>query len=272
MQQALRFEDPTTPLRVVVLGSGSGGNAVVVESNGRRLLVDAGFSCRELERRMRSVGVEPSSIAAIFLTHEHDDHVRGAGRFALKHRLPVWATKGTIAGTELPPDVIVRLETLESGRPVEVAGFFVEAFQIPHDAREPVGFVVEDGAGRRVGLCADIGCRSQLAWSRLAALDLLMLETNHDLDMLRTGPYPWHLKQRVASRHGHLSNLEASEGLPELLADRLRTVVLYHLSRINNTAALAAATVRDALDRAGSRAEIVVADQFSPTPWLEVVS
>ena len=270
MQQALSFEDPTTPLRVVVLGSGSGGNAVVVESNGRRILVDAGFSCRELERRMRSVGVEPSSIEALLLTHEHDDHVRGAGRFALKHRLSIYSTKGTIAGTEVPPDVALRLETIESGRPVEVAGFVVEAFQIPHDAREPVGFVVEDASGRRVGLCADIGCRSQLAWSRLTELDLLMLETNHDLDMLRTGPYPWHLKQRVASRHGHLSNLEASDGLPELLADRLRTVVLYHLSRVNNTAALAAATVRDALDRAGSGARVVVTDQFVPTPWLEV--
>jgi phosphoribosyl 1,2-cyclic phosphodiesterase len=272
VQAALPFEDPTAPLRVVVLGSGSGGNAVVVESDGRRLLFDAGFSCRELERRMKSVGVEPSSIAALLLTHEHDDHVRGAGRFALKHSISIYATKGTIAGTELAPDVVLRLEPIESGRPVEVAGFQVEPFQIPHDAREPVGFVVEDGAGRRVGLCADLGCRSQLAWSRLVELDLLMLETNHDLDMLRTGPYPWQLKQRVASRHGHLSNLEASEGLPELVADRLRTVVLYHLSRVNNTAALAAATVGEALVRAGSAARVVVTDQFHPTPWLEVAS
>jgi phosphoribosyl 1,2-cyclic phosphodiesterase len=272
VQRALSFEDPTTPLRVVVLGSGSGGNAVVVESGGRRILIDAGFSCRELERRMKSVGIDPSSIAALLLTHEHDDHVRGAGRFALRHRIPLWATKGTVAGTDLPPDVVLRLETLESGRPVEVAGFLVEPFLIPHDAREPIGFVIEDGARRRVGLAADIGCRSQLAWSRLVELDLLMLETNHDLDMLRTGPYPWHLKQRVASRHGHLSNVEASDGLPELLSERLRTVVLYHLSRVNNTAALAAATVRDALERAGSSAGVVVTDQFQPTPWLEVAS
>lgn len=272
MQQALPFEDPAAPLRVVVLGSGSGGNAVVIESDGRRLLIDAGFSCRELERRMKAAGVEPSSIAAVLLTHEHDDHVRGAGRFALKFRLPVFATRGTVAGTELPPDVVLRLETIESGRPVEIAGFVVEPFLIPHDAREPVGFVVEDGARRRVGLAGDIGCRSQLAWSRLRELDLLLLETNHDLEMLRSGPYPWHLKQRVASRHGHLSNAEACEGLPELLSARLRTVVLYHLSRTNNTAALAAATVRDTLVRAGSSAEVVVSNQFESTAWLEVVS
>lgn len=272
MQSALSFEDPSEPLRVVVLGSGSGGNAVVVESAGRRILIDAGFSCRELERRMKAVGLDPASIAALFLTHEHDDHVRGAGRFALRHRMPIYATKGTVAGTDLPPDVVARLETIESGYPLEIAGFVVEPFQIPHDAREPVGFVVEDREGRRVGLAADIGCRSQLAWSRLVDLDLLMIETNHDLDMLRTGPYPWYLKQRVASRHGHLSNVEASDGLPELLGDRLRTVVLYHLSRVNNTAALAAATVQDALDRAGSAAGLVVTDQFTPTPWLEVAS
>jgi phosphoribosyl 1,2-cyclic phosphodiesterase len=273
VQHALPFEEPAAPLRVVVLGSGSGGNAVVIESHGRRLLVDAGFSCRELERRMRAVGIDPDSIAAVLLTHEHDDHVRGAGRFALKHRLAVYATKGTIAGTPaLPPDVVLRLETLESGRPVEIAGFVVEPFQIPHDAREPVGFVVEDGARRRVGLVGDIGCRSQLAWSRLRELDLLLLETNHDLDMLRNGPYPWHLKQRVASRHGHLSNAEACEGLPELLSPRLRTVVLYHLSRTNNTAALAAATVQDALVRAGSSAAVVVSNQFQSTAWLEVAS
>lgn len=272
MQSALPFEDSNPPLRAVVLGSGSGGNAVVVEQRGRRVLIDAGFSCRELERRMKSVGIAPETISALLLTHEHDDHVRGAGRFALKHRIPVRATKGTIAGTELPPDVAMNLEPIESGRPFEIAGFAIEPFLIPHDAREPVGFVLQDAAGRRLGLAADIGCRSQLAWSRLVDLDLLILETNHDLDLLRTGPYPWHLKQRVASRHGHLSNAEASEGLPELLCSRLRTLVLYHLSRVNNTVALASATVREALDRAGARTEVVVADQFQPTPWMEVAS
>lgn len=272
MQAPLPFEDDASPLRVVVLGSGSGGNAVVVESDGRRLLVDAGFSCRELERRMRAVGIEPDSISALLLTHEHEDHVRGVARFALRHKLPVWATAGTLAGTEIPPDVVPRVTAIESGRPVEIAGFEVEPFLIPHDAREPVGFVVEDAAGRRVGLCGDIGCRSRLAWAKLVELDLLILETNHDLDLLRNGPYPWALKQRVAGRHGHLSNTEASDGLPELLSARLRTLVLYHLSRVNNTSALAAATVGETLDRAGSPASVVVADQFLPTSWLEAAS
>ena len=272
MQAPLPFEDDAPPLRVVVLGSGSGGNAVVVESGGRRILLDAGFSCRELERRMRAVAIDPKSIGALVLTHEHEDHVRGAGRFALRHRLSVFATRGTLAGTELPPDVLAHVEILESGRKVEVEGFEVEPFQIPHDAREPVGFVVEDASGRRIGLCGDIGSRSRLAWGRLVELDLLILEANHDLDMLRNGPYPWALKQRVAGRHGHLSNTEASAGLPELLSARLRWLLLYHLSRVNNTAALAAATVGEALERAGSRAGVVVTDQFLPTSWLEVAT
>ena len=272
MQSSLQFEVAETPLRAVVLGSGSGGNAVVVEADGVRILIDAGFSCREIERRMKAVGIDPRTISALLLTHEHDDHIRGAARFAGKHQLPVYATRGTLAGTELPGHVAARVEAIESGAPVEIGVFEVEPFLIPHDAREPVGFVVQDRWGRRLGLVADLGCRSQLAWGRLSELDLLILETNHDLEMLRSGPYPWPLKQRVAGRHGHLSNVDASDGLPELLSERLRFVVLYHLSRTNNTAALAAATVGEALDRAGSRAGVVVSDQFSPTAWLEVPS
>jgi phosphoribosyl 1,2-cyclic phosphodiesterase len=273
VQAALPFQRQKASngsLRVVVLGSGSGGNSVVVESGERRILVDAGFSCREIERRMQRVGVEASSISALLLTHEHTDHVQGAARFAKKHGVPVYASRGTFAGSDLPEEVLARSETIESGRPVEVAGFFVEPFQIPHDAREPLGFVIEDAGGRRVGLCADLGCRSRLAWGRLVELDLLLLETNHDLDMLRNGPYPWRLKQRVAGRHGHLSNGDAAEGLPELLSERLQWVAAYHLSRVNNSPALAAALLGEALERAGSPAGVLVTDQFEPTPWLEV--
>jgi phosphoribosyl 1,2-cyclic phosphodiesterase len=243
---------------------------VVVESGGFRILIDAGFSCKELERRMRLVGIEPETISALLLTHEHEDHVKGVDRFARKHKLPVYLTAGTMLGTVLGEEVVPRTVRIESGRPFEVGPFAVEAFSIPHDAREPVGFVLQDPAGRRLGLAGDIGCRTQLAWGRLADLDCLMLETNHDLEMLRSGPYPWALKQRVASRHGHLSNREAADGLPELLASRLRFVVLYHLSRTNNLPALAAAEVAETLAREGSAAEIVISSQFEPSSWLEV--
>ncbi len=267
--------EPTRPpLRVVVLGSGSGGNAVVVESGSegarRRILLDAGFSCREIELRMKLAGIDPRTIEALVLTHEHIDHCRGAERFARRHRLPVYATAGTLEGCTLSEETAARAVVLRSGEVREVAGFAVEPFALPHDAREPIGLVVEDGLGRRLGLAADLGVRTRLAWGRMRDLDLLLLETNHDLDMLRNGPYPWPLKQRVAGRHGHLSNRDAADGLPELLSERLRWVVLYHLSRTNNLPALAAAAVGEALAREGCPALFVLSEQFQPTPWLEV--
>jgi len=257
-------------MRVVVLGSGSGGNAVVVESGARRILLDAGFACREIERRLAAVGIDADTLDALVLTHEHVDHSRGADRFARRHHLPIFATAGTLEGSRLRAETAAAAIVLRSGERREVGGFEIEPFALPHDAREPIGLVVEDGAGLRLGLAADLGCLSRLAWARLAGLDVLLLETNHDLDMLRNGPYPWALKQRVAGRHGHLSNLEAAQGLPELVSERLRWVVLYHLSRTNNLPALAAAAIGEALERAGSRALVALTHQFAPTPWLEV--
>jgi len=257
---------------VGILGSGSGGNAVIVESGEHRLLIDAGFSAREIGRRMKLLGFDPSGIEALVLTHEHQDHCKGADGFAKKLKVPIYATAGTLAGMRMREEVARSAVLIRSGEPREVAGFRIEPFALPHDAREPVGLVVEDLLGRRVGLVADLGCRTSLAWGRLRDLDVLILETNHDLDMLRNGPYPWSLKQRVAGRHGHLSNREAAEGLPELLDDRLRWVVLYHLSRTNNLPALAAAAIGEALDRERCSAQLAVTDQHHPTPWLEVTS
>jgi phosphoribosyl 1,2-cyclic phosphodiesterase len=253
----------------MVLGSGSAGNVLIVEYDDHRLMVDAGFSCKEIERRLELVGLNGDGFDGIVLTHEHLDHTRGAARFARRHGLSVHATAGTLdqlgfAEADFPTEV------LRSGVVQEVGEFAVEPFAVPHDAREPVGLVIEDRSGRRVGLAADLGARSQLAWGRLQELDALVLETNHDLEMLRSGPYPWPLKQRVAGRHGHLSNREAAEGVPELLCDRLRWLVLYHLSRTNNLPVLAAEAVLEALDREGSPARISITEQTQPTPWLEI--
>lgn len=253
-------------LRVLVLGSGSRGNSVVVESDCGRLLVDAGFSCRELEKRLQRSGVAPDSLAALLLTHEHGDHCRGAVRFAKRHRVPVYGTRGTLSSRPLR-----RLEggvAIASGVALEVSGFRIEPFALPHDAREPVGFAIEDPGGYRVGLLSDLGSRSHLAWARLRDADLLILESNYDLDMLRRGPYPWALKHRVASNHGHLSNDEAARGLDGLVGDRLRWVVLYHLSETNNLPALAYATVAEALDRLRCSARIAMTSQLEPTAWL----
>jgi phosphoribosyl 1,2-cyclic phosphodiesterase len=269
-------------MRLAILGSGSRGNAMVVESAGRRILLDAGFSCRELERRMGLVGVEPETISALVVTHEHTDHLRGADRFVRRHGVPLYATGGTLAAGAAPSNggraragglgeqALAASRTLVSGVPTEVAGFQVEPFAIPHDATEPVGLVVEDASGRRLGLAADLGERSRLAWARLVELDFLVLETNHDLSMLRSGPYPWALKQRVAGRHGHLSNRDAADGIPELVCDRLRWVICYHLSQTNNSPELAAEAIGEALADEGSPARVALTDQARPTGWLEL--
>lgn len=268
MQLTLNLDD--SKMRMVVLGSGSGGNALVLESGGHKLMIDAGFSCREIEKRLAMVDIDGEGFDGLVLTHEHSDHTKGVKRFARRHNVPVYATAGTLEGLNLSGNGI-EIRLLASGRPAEIGSFALEPFAIPHDAREPIGVVVQDSGGRRVGLVADLGARSQLAWGRLTDLDALILESNHDLDMLRSGPYPWPLKQRVASRHGHLSNREAAEGIPELDSSRLQWVVLYHLSRTNNLPALAEESVGEALSREGSPAEICVANQFEPSPWMEVV-
>lgn len=257
-------------MRICVLGSGSRGNAVLVESGDQRILVDAGFSCRQMVLRMRSVGVEPETISAIVVTHEHSDHSRGLDVFVNRYEIPIHASGGTLDGLRIRERVRSLARRCRSGSPFELGEFLVEPFSICHDAREPLGLVIENRAGRRLGLAADLGARTHLAWARLTALDGLLLETNHDLGMLRDGPYPWPLKQRIAGRHGHLSNADAATGVRDLANDRLRWVILYHLSQTNNHPAIAAAEIGEALERAGSRAEVVVTFQDEPTAWLEL--
>ena len=256
-------------LRAVVLGSGSGGNSTIVECGEGCLLLDAGFSCRELERRLAAVGRSAADVDAVLLTHEHDDHCRGVDRFARRHRVPVYGTRGTYRGPLLR-GLGALARPMGPGVPLAAAGFRIETFPVSHDAREPVGIVVESGGGYRLGLATDLGCRTAEAWRSLRDLDILLLESNHDLDMLRTGPYPWRLKERVASGRGHLSNEDAAAGIEALLSDRMSWIVLCHLSKTNNTPAFAAAAVRPVLDRRRSRARLVVAEQHRPGPWLEV--
>jgi phosphoribosyl 1,2-cyclic phosphodiesterase len=257
-------------MRVAVLGSGSAGNCLVVESAGRRILIDAGFSCREVESRCRRIGVDPATLEALILTHEHGDHAHGADRLARRLGLRVYASEGTLRALRWSRETGRRLQAIATGWPYEIAGFHVETFGVAHDAAEPVGIVVSDQAGARVGLAADLGCWSRLAAARLRDADVVVLESNHDLEMLRRGPYPWALKQRVASRHGHLSNGQAAAAVPELVSDRLRCIVLYHLSRTNNAPVLAVEAVGEALERAGSTAALALTEQSRPSSWVEV--
>ncbi|MEW5791302.1 MAG: MBL fold metallo-hydrolase [Pseudomonadota bacterium] len=253
-------------VRFACLGSGSGGNAWVVASGSTRVLLDAGFSGQETAWRLGRLGLSPADLDAVILTHEHGDHVRGAGVLARRFRLPVWATAGTArAVARLGP--FPELHAFRAGEPIVLGDLCLDPFAVLHDAAEPCAFVVSDG-DRRLGLATDLGCVTPPVEAALAACHALVLECNHDLDMLRTGPYPASLKQRVGGAYGHLSNAQGAALLGALLHGHLGTVVAAHLSAKNNRPALAQGALAQVLGCAP--AEVRVADQHQGLDWHTV--
>ncbi len=228
--------------RLIPLGSGSGGNATLVEFGSTRILVDAGLSNRDMENRLESVGINPDSIDTVLLTHEHYDHSRGLERFTKKYEKPVAATGGTLLALNMPEHHIHRSVVLTMGQEHRIEKVSVTPFPVPHDAVEPAGFLLE-GCGVRVGIAVDLGKPTAEVVRRLRGCQILMIEANHDLQLLRNSPYPAALKKRVGGSRGHLSNDDAGALLAAVADGDLRAVVLAHLSRKNNTADLAMKTV-----------------------------
>jgi phosphoribosyl 1,2-cyclic phosphodiesterase len=257
-------------VRLTVLGSGSRGNALVVESGEAALLVDAGFAPRDLAKRCAAAGCDPARIRAIVLTHEHGDHARGARRAAAAWRVPVAASRGTLAALagRLAGGTVTR--ELPAARPVPLAGFRLTAYPSAHDAAEPILLVVEDEAGRRLGVAYDVGSPTAALRHALRGLDALVLEANHDEVLLRSSAYPPTVRARIAGRGGHLSNREAGELAAQCAHPGLALLVLAHLSESCNRADLAEAAVRGALRGTRFAGRIVVAQQDAPTPALEV--
>ncbi len=232
-------------MRVWVLGSGSAGNAVLLESDGTRLLIDAGFGPRALARRMRLAGVDAASVAACVVTHDHSDHVGGVAKAAGRWGWEVFATEGTAQAPDLEGTPVT---TFASGEKVRVGSFEVEAVATPHDAAEPIGVLVTAvSTGARAGICYDIGHASDGVRALCQSVDVLVLEANHDEGMLWAGPYPPWLCARIASSTGHLSNRAAADVARDAATRQLAHVVLAHLSEKNNSPALADRTVRSAL-------------------------
>ncbi len=262
-------------VRVVSLGSGSSGNALVVQTGATSVLLDAGFPVSGLVNRMRRAQVAPDRISAILLTHEHHDHTCGAVAFARRFGVPLISDPRTLEATlaqrargqiePMPPSSIERVE-LPVGRSTSVNGLQVRSFAVSHDAAAPCGFVVSSGAWR---LCyiTDTGMVSEAMVEAMAESSLLLIESNHDRDRLLNGPYPWHLKQRILSPTGHLSNDQTSEALLRVLDDAPRWVWLGHLSRTNNTPDIARAHLRERLRQVGLRH---IAPQISPPGVGEV--
>jgi phosphoribosyl 1,2-cyclic phosphodiesterase len=221
-----------------------------------RLLIDAGLSARELTRRLQLVEVAPESVRAILLSHEHEDHTRGVERFSRLHEVPVVCSVKTLEAMDASPSHFAGWKPIRAGLRAEVAGVEVDPFAVPHDAADPMGFVLAAG-GRRFGFATDLGHATALVVERLRGCHVLMVESNHDDRMLVDGPYPWPLKQRVSGRMGHLSNREAAALLCETVGAGCRAVVLAHLSETNNTHELARRCAAEALGGCGSDAPVI---------------
>jgi phosphoribosyl 1,2-cyclic phosphodiesterase len=232
-------------VKLWMLGSGSAGNAVLIECDGTRLVVDCGFGTRTLAGRLKMIGIAPESIDACLVTHEHTDHVKGAGAAAKRWGWRVYATAGTAKAPELAG---IAVETFDPGASIDFPRMTVTSTATPHDANQSVGFVVTSrSSGARAGLFYDIGHVSRAIADACDSLDLLVLESNHDDDMLRNGPYPRFLQARIASRTGHLSNRDAGAFARSGVCRGVNHLVLAHLSERCNTPDVAVGTMRDSL-------------------------
>jgi len=247
---------------VTVLASGSGGNCAVVESGKTRVLVDAGLSAKEIERRMRDRGIDPETVSALFVTHEHNDHASGALVFASRFECPVVATAGTAAALGLEGDLFSPFVCVTAGREGRVGDLGYRSYATPHDANESVAYAFE-GEGARLVIASDLGHAEETFVDFLREATTLLLEFNHDEDMLRDGPYTWPLKKRIAGGFGHLSNRQSAWALERAAGPALKRVVATHLSRTNNTPEIVRAELALALDRAGRAVPFAIADQVA---------
>lgn len=247
-------------LRVCILASSSKGNSTYVSSETTSILIDAGISARRLTQGLAEIGANPADLSGVCVTHEHDDHVRGIPNFAKKYTVPVYANHGTAEA--MSRDAKCRplsWNLITTGNPFRVGDLEIDSFAVPHDAYEPVGFVIRSGA-IQLGVAMDLGIPTALIRERLRGSHAVILEANHDERLLQEAERPWHLKQRIRGRQGHLSNDHTAEVLADIAGSDLRRVFLAHLSQDCNREELAISAARRGLEKAGrSQVEVRVA-------------
>ena len=260
-------------LRFTVLASGSTGNATIIEGNDKTVMIDAGLSAKKLDELMKQQGISGQNIDALLVTHEHSDHIKGLGAFARKYNLPIYANLATWGALERHVGTISpeKRNVFESGESLKFGSMDVHTYNISHDAAEPVGYTFEQ-AGQRLGVATDLGYVSEKVKQQIIDCDVLVLESNHDTELLRVGRYPWNIKRRILSDVGHLSNVAAGEALIELMTDRTKRVYLAHLSQDHNQMDLAMLTVNSIFESNGifyKREEFPLRPTFAdrPTPW-----
>ena len=254
-------------MKICVLSSGSAGNSIYIEADNRRILLDAGLSEKKLSARLALIGCDARDLDAVFVTHEHSDHVGGVGPLARKYNIPLYTTEGTFSKISRRVGRIPVWHAIRSEQPVEIGAMVVEPYSTPHDAQEPVAFIVRHG-DIKLGHAADLGRATSYVREKLRHSTVLLVEANHDIDMLNAGPYPWPLKLRIKSDLGHLSNEVCGELLADVTHSGLETVVLMHLSETNNHPDIAAITARQALG--ASAARLLLAQQDQPTEVLTI--
>ncbi|WP_018968846.1 MBL fold metallo-hydrolase [Rubritalea marina] len=257
-------------MRMAVLGSGSGGNATLLDCGKSMILIDAGLSAKQLVVRMEAMGVAPDSLSAILLTHEHSDHARGLDVFLRKRKVPVYVNAMTKEALQWGMKSDVDWKVFQTGTDFQLAELTVHPFPIPHDAAEPVGFTVHAGE-TKFGLVTDVGYVTEAMRVYLKQAHGLFVEANYDEGLLEADTKrPWSTKQRIASRHGHLSNVQAGELIAEVGCSLLEQVVLGHLSSDCNTAQHATQTIGDLLGNVGLQGvNLACANQEEPTDWIE---
>ncbi|MFZ3140515.1 MBL fold metallo-hydrolase [Polaromonas sp.] len=256
-------------LRFRSLGSGSGGNSTLVEACGLvpfRMLIDCGLGIRQLALRLAESGLQSEDIDAVFITHEHGDHIGCARSLALRHRIPVWMSRGTHSAIGAP-DFDGLLHTARDGKAIDLGGLQLMPFTVPHDAREPLHLSCTDGSAK-LGILTDLGHATPHVMAHLQACDALLLESNHDTQLLNQSVYPPFLKRRVGGDYGHLSNAAAADIACAVTHGGLKHLVAAHLSAQNNRPDLVRGVLSDALGCNSS--DIVVAGASSGTPWLQI--
>ena len=252
-------------MRFASLGSGSKGNATVVNAGDTCIVIDCGFTLKETERRLKRLELSGHDINGILLSHEHGDHAKGVGPLARRYGIPVWTTRGTSQRAVLGK--LASLNYIDVHESFMIGDLCIQPYPVPHDAREPCQFVMSSG-NKRLGVLTDTGASTAHIESQLSGCDALFLECNHDAEMLAEGPYPPSLKARVASRQGHLSNAQSAVLLSKLDVSNLQHLVAAHLSEQNNAAVLARQALAEAIDC--DEDWVGVADQEDGLAWLEI--
>ena len=255
-------------MRFASLGSGSEGNGLLVEVGSTRVLIDCGFGVRDTVTRLARIGVAAETLTAIVVTHEHTDHIGGVAPFAARFGTPVWLTFGTLSAVAERFAGLDRVYGFDSHDTFAVGGIEIRPFPVPHDAREPVQFVCSDGQWR-LGVLTDLGTSTAYVEASLSGCDALVLECNHDLDMLAHGDYPYPLKQRIAGKFGHLDNCAAAGLLAKIDTSRLKHLIAAHLSQHNNRPELARAALAASIGCASDW--IGIADQRLGFGWREFI-